>query len=193
MKKERLVELFEKNNFIVHLFDEDGIQCAEIKKHTDFGVDMIIRLCPFSEEEFFHYVSNFNITEQIDFHRKDQSYRESFPDISTCLCDFKEYEKMLQYVAYQIGQKSSPKHLYIRLKVQDGMREHTHHCLTTTKCESPEFAVNWYAAHFWGHGVMYRDHAKEVYYMFDSELAVEVQTWKVLTPMEFRTLNDIIV
>jgi len=57
---------------------EDGVQCAEIEKWTNGGVDMNILLRPFSEESFIEYVDNFDISEEVDLHRQDTAYRNNF-------------------------------------------------------------------------------------------------------------------
>lgn len=41
---ERLQDFFEKEDFQVHLFEQDNEQCGEVEKWTDRGVDMIFSL-----------------------------------------------------------------------------------------------------------------------------------------------------
>ena len=56
-KKIQILQNFlEENGFTVYLTEQDNVQCAEIEKWTDGGVDMIIFLKPFTIEEFKSYV-----------------------------------------------------------------------------------------------------------------------------------------
>ena len=78
MNTKELQDFFEQEGFNVSLSMEDGIQCAEIEKWTNGGVDMIILLRPFSEEAFIEYVDNFDISEEIDLHRQNIAYVNNF-------------------------------------------------------------------------------------------------------------------
>lgn len=190
MTIEKLQAFFEENEFIVHLFEQDNEQCAELESWTKKGVNMIIPLCPFTAEEFIDCVELFDVGEHVDLYRRDEKYKKAF-SIEVSVDDFNSYANHLDRVVKLLEAKDKPKHLYIRLNVRDGEREHTHHCVTSTTCESLEFAVVWYAAHFWGQGEMFREHADEFYFMFDNEIAVEVETWKELTDEEANFLNQI--
>lgn len=187
---EKLQAFFEENDFIVHLFEQDNMLCGEIEKWRTGGVDMNISLMPFSEESFIEYVNGFDVDEEIDLHRQDERYKNDF-SITKSLDDFIAFANMLDRVVTLLEAKQEPKHLYIRLTVRDGEREHSHHCITSTTCDSLEFAVVWYVAHFWGHGDLFREHANEYYFMFDSEISVEVETWKELTNEEANFLNEL--
>ena len=78
--------------------------------------------------------------------------------------------------------------LYIRIKVQSGNREHTHHCLHESNCKSSVFAVMWYASHFWGHGVLDKE---EGHWWFDDEIIVEVETYKVLSKTDYELMHNL--
>jgi hypothetical protein len=78
MKNEKLIKFFEENDFFVHLHEQDGVQCAELETWTEGGVNMIIWLNPFSEEEFEKYAYYFDIDEEIDLNRQDEAYRNDF-------------------------------------------------------------------------------------------------------------------
>lgn len=82
---------------------------------------------------------------------------------------------------------SEVKYVYVRLDVQDGEREHTHHCLLITKCENLHFAVQRYASTYWGEGSRDRD----CWYFDDGSVAVSVYTYKELTAEEYNTMFDI--
>ncbi len=78
------------------------------------------------------------------------------------------------------------RHLYIQLLVQDGQLEHTHHCVTSTQCKDLNFAVIWYATHFWGEGEM--DKTYNVY-RFDNETEVSVYKYEEINPDQANLLN----
>ena len=78
MNTKELQDFFEQEGFNVSLSMEDGVQCAEIEKWTNGGVDMIIFLRPFSEEAFIEYVDNFDISKEIDLHRQNIAYVNNF-------------------------------------------------------------------------------------------------------------------
>jgi hypothetical protein len=85
------------------------------------------------------------------------------------------------------------KRIYIRIVVLDGEREHTHHVLESTNCESVEFAVNWYLLHFWGFGTIEKrtyvsGGIKEYFVWFDGEITAKVETYKELTEEEYQTM-----
>lgn len=96
MTTEKLVEFFEEKGFIVHLLDEqeDNIQCAEIEKWTEGGVDMIITLQPFIIKEFIEYVNDFSVDNEIDSHRQDERYKRDFT-ISESVEDFTDFHNQL--------------------------------------------------------------------------------------------------
>ena len=50
MKTEKLQAFFEENDFMVHLFEQENMQCAELESWTNKGVNMIIQLMPFVEQ-----------------------------------------------------------------------------------------------------------------------------------------------
>ena len=82
-------------------------------------------------------------------------------------------------------------HLFIQLTVQDGMREHTHNIVTSTLCENIEFAVGWYASHYWGVGTLER-HDRQFFWWFDDEITVRISSYKVITPDEANFLNELL-
>lgn len=96
-----LQEFFEENGFNVHLTKQDNVQCAELEKWTDGGVDMIIWLNPFTADEFKSYVNDFDVYETIDSHRQDQRYKNYFT-ISQSLKDFTDFHNHLKEVASKL-------------------------------------------------------------------------------------------
>ena len=68
MTTENLKNFFEEKDFIVHLIEQDGNQCAEVETWTNGGVNMILWLNPFSIEEFKQRVDDFDVDE--DFHSR---------------------------------------------------------------------------------------------------------------------------
>jgi len=67
MTTEQLQEFFEKQDFNVHLYEQDGAQRAEVETWTEGGVNMIFDLSPFTKESFIERVKDFDIDEEIDF------------------------------------------------------------------------------------------------------------------------------
>lgn len=96
-----LIDLFEENDFNVHLFEQNNMQCAEIETWTDGGVNMIITLIPFTKEKFIEYVDNFDIDAEIDLYRQDKSYKNRFT-IRESLRDFDNYVKRLKEIVEEI-------------------------------------------------------------------------------------------
>lgn len=101
METEKLKDFFERNEFTVYPTEQDGIQCAEIEKWTDGGVDMIIWLNPFTIEEFQRYVEDFRIDEEIDVHRQGEGYKMNFT-ISQSLKDFSDFHSHLKDVSLML-------------------------------------------------------------------------------------------
>ena len=101
MNTKELQDFFEQEGFNVSLSIEDGVQCAEIEKWTNGGVDMIIFLRPFSEEAFIEYVDNFDINEKIDLHRQDSTYKSNF-SVSDSVEDFGSFHESLKQVVKKL-------------------------------------------------------------------------------------------
>jgi len=103
MKTKKLQNFLEENGFKVYLIEQDGVQCAEIEKWTYGGVDMNIFLNPFTIEEFKNYVNDFNIDEEIELCRQDQSYKNNFT-ISQSLKDFTYFHNQLKEITNHYNQ-----------------------------------------------------------------------------------------
>lgn len=97
-----LRDFFEKEDFQVHLFKQDGKQCAEVETWTNGGVDMIINLMPFTKEKFIEYVDEFDIDEEIDLNRQSKDYKAAFT-ISASVRDFTDFHKRLKNVAKKLS------------------------------------------------------------------------------------------
>jgi hypothetical protein len=103
MKAKQLQKFFEENGFNVYLTKQDNVQCAEIEKWTNGGVDMIIWLRPFTIKEFENYVNDFSVDEEIDLYRQDQQYKNVFT-ISQSLEDFTDFHNHLKEIVIKIKQ-----------------------------------------------------------------------------------------
>ena len=101
MKTKELKTFFEKNGFNVFLTKQDNVQCADIEKWTDRGVDMVIWLNPFTPNEFKSYVNSFNVDEEIDIHRQEQLYKDNFT-IRQSLKDFTDFHNDMKEVAQKL-------------------------------------------------------------------------------------------
>ena len=104
MTTDQLRNFFEENDFLVHQFEQDGQQCAEVEKWTNGGVDMVITLIPFTPDEFIRYVDDFDIDEEIDFYRNDKSYKNTFT-IRQSLEDFTNFYENLKEVSEKLKKK----------------------------------------------------------------------------------------
>jgi hypothetical protein len=82
------------------------------------------------------------------------------------------------------------KYLYVQLKVQDGEREHTHRCLTTTYADNLDFVAQKYAASYWGE-VAWRD--GNHWYAHGGEIAITLEKWRELTPEQYQFLTQLFV
>lgn len=101
MTTNKLQNFFEENGFNVFLTKQDDVQCAEVERWTDGGVDMIIWLNPFTADEFKSYVDDFDVDEQIDSHRQDPRYKNDFT-ISQSLKDFTDFHNHLKEIASKL-------------------------------------------------------------------------------------------
>ncbi len=103
MKKKYVIleKFFTDEEFLVHPFEQDNKQCAEVEKWTNGGVDMIITLVPFNKEKFIEYVNDFDIDDEIDRYRQDQNYKNNFT-ITQSLEDFTDFHKMLEEVVEKL-------------------------------------------------------------------------------------------
>ncbi|WP_301196548.1 hypothetical protein [Duncaniella muris] len=90
-EQQQLLDHLEENDRIVHLFEQDGMTCAEVENWTDRGVDMVITLMPFSIESMEEFYEGFDIDEEIDLLRQDDRYRKAFR-ISDSLRDFEKWK-----------------------------------------------------------------------------------------------------
>ncbi len=98
---QKLIEFFEENDFNVHLFEQDGKQCAEVETWTEGGVNMIFTLEPFNKESFIERVDDFDIDEEIDLHRQAQDYKNAFT-IRQSVEDFTDFENRLKEVVSKL-------------------------------------------------------------------------------------------
>lgn len=104
MKKltvKKLQNFFEEEGFNVHLFEQDKMQCAEVEKWTNGGVDMIFTLMPFTAAQFIERVEDFDIDEEIDLHRQGQDYKNAFT-IRESVDDFTDFHNGLKEVAAKL-------------------------------------------------------------------------------------------
>ena len=83
--------------------------------------------------------------------------------------------------------KKKVKYLVIQLEERNGEREYTHRCLHTTKCDSIDFAAEWYCAHFWGESTGLED---EWWWFHD--VMVRVYSVKEVSKKQFNLLNRLI-
>jgi hypothetical protein len=97
MATKKLKNLFEQNDFKVHLMEQDNVQCAEIETWTNGGVNMIHFLNPFTIEEFEGRVNDFDVDEEIDLHREGNDYKNAFT-IRESVEDFEDYHNRLKDV-----------------------------------------------------------------------------------------------
>ncbi len=98
----KLQDFFENEDFNVHLFEQDGMQCAEVEKWTEGGVDMIITLMPFTKEKFVEWVNDFDVDSEIDLHRQAEDYKRAFT-ISESLKDFTDFHNHLKDIVAKLN------------------------------------------------------------------------------------------
>ena len=105
MEIEQLREFFEEHDFRFDSFkDSTGTEFIEMETWTEGGVNMIIYLEPPNPEEFFKYVEDFNMDEEIDLHREMKGYKKAFT-ISESVKDFTKYKKRLNKVSKELKTK----------------------------------------------------------------------------------------
>lgn len=131
MKTNKLQDFFEEQGFIVHLDEQDGVQCAEIEKWTDGGVDMIICLQPFNKEEFLQYVEDFDVDENIDLHRQGKDYKKAFT-ITESVKDFTDFHNHLKEVVEKMKVFIEVKHL-LSEPIKSTLFDNEHEFITFTK------------------------------------------------------------
>jgi hypothetical protein len=101
-EEQKLSDFFEENEFRVFPFEQDDMNCAEVEKWTDGGVDMVITLMPFTKEEFIDYVNYFDVDDEIDMHRQDQLYKNAFT-ISDSVKDFTDFQNHLKEIVEKLN------------------------------------------------------------------------------------------
>lgn len=77
--------------------------------------------------------------------------------------------------------------LYVRLEIQEGEREHTHHCLFTTDIQDDEQAGKAYAESYWDEGGNWDE---DRYSAFFGEMAIRVEKVQEITEDEFVFLEE---
>ena len=97
MSKDELIKTLEENGFNVHIFEQDGEECAEIESWTEGGINMIAVLQPISVESFEAYVVGFDIDDEIDLHRQDPLFKKAFTTTES-LEEFQNYSEYLHTV-----------------------------------------------------------------------------------------------
>ena len=76
------------------------------------------------------------------------------------------------------------KHLFIKLTVRDGEREHDHKVLHTTKANNINFAGQRYVSTFWGRGEREDD-----FWWFDGEITARLEKVVQITKDEYERLS----
>ncbi len=75
------------------------------------------------------------------------------------------------------------KHLFIKLLVQDGERQHDHRVLHTTKAKNIEFAAQRYLSTFWGNGKREDD-----FWWFDNVITARLEKVVEISKKEYDRL-----
>jgi len=104
MDTKQLQKFFEENDFNVHLYKEEEVQVGEIETWTSGGVNMIIFLRPFTKEEFYSYVNDFNVDNEIELYRQAKDYCSAFT-IRESLDDFEEFHCRIRDVMLKLEKK----------------------------------------------------------------------------------------
>ncbi len=98
--KKRELQVLE-NHFRIYETKED----YELETWTDGGVDMLIYIDKFREENVIEqlecYVDTFDIDEVIDLHRQDKRYRDDFK-ITESLKDFEDWIEFLEVIIKEL-------------------------------------------------------------------------------------------
>lgn len=101
MTHEDFFEVVGDNNFEVYeLKNEIGLETW-----TNYGVNMHIMIKKYSDltftQQFEDYAESFDVDEEIDIHRQDNSYKNNF-SIKQSLEDFESYEYHLKFVLNEL-------------------------------------------------------------------------------------------
>ena len=90
-----------ENNFRIYEATED----YELEAWTDGGVDMLIYIDKFKEENVIeqleHYLEEFDIDEIIDLHRQDEDYRNDFK-ITESVKDFENWVHFIEEIIKEL-------------------------------------------------------------------------------------------
>lgn len=106
-KVDAVIDIFEENDFQVHLIKEGKVLCAEVETWTAKGVNMIYFLRPFTVKSFEKCVKKFDIDTEIDLHRQGKLYREHFR-IADSLKDFEDHHAVLKAVLAKLKDAEKP-------------------------------------------------------------------------------------
>lgn len=101
MTTEQFKNFFEQNNLNVHMYEQDGKQCAEVQTWTDGGVEMTLNISPLTMEEFGKEVEDFDIDDEIILHRELANYRANFT-LRESVNDFEKYHNRLKQLLSEL-------------------------------------------------------------------------------------------
>ena len=79
--------------------------------------------------------------------------------------------------------------LFINLVIRDGERTYEYKVIHHTKCNNLEFAVQYYAAHFWG----YSELDGSEWIAWSGEIAISVDSWKIIPNEDLKILNKYMI
>lgn len=93
MNQEQFIEFLESYEFTVHLVGDEQME-AEIETWTKDGVNIVFPMGELSPEAFIECVEDFDVDVEIDLHRQDDRYKNTFT-IRESLEDFESFKNML--------------------------------------------------------------------------------------------------
>lgn len=95
--REQLIKFFSEKGFTVHDFGD----IVEVETSTERGTSMLFEFQPFTKEEIVSVLRGFDVEEEVELHRQDQTYRNAF-SLREALDDFENFKNRVNTLIVEV-------------------------------------------------------------------------------------------